>query len=82
MEIEHKLKQCPFCGGNAAIEFIGKRYESEHEWKGYIKACCVVCRASSRGVFYNGKPITTPLDDTESGIKCFEQWNNRRSMEE
>lgn len=68
-----KLKPCPFCGGEAILEFRGQ-YNS---WKGgAIIVRCQTCAASAYGCFYNGEEIEIPLEITVGG-KATYAWNRR-----
>lgn len=67
-----KLKPCPFCGGNAKIEFSGDHYRG-----GYIIARCQTCGAASKGCYYRGPEIETPLEITTGGEKTGYAWNRR-----
>lgn len=69
-----KLKPCPFCGGEAKIEFRGQY----NEWRGgYIVARCRTCGASTKGTFYRGPEIEIPLEITVGGTNEAHQWNRR-----
>lgn len=78
----NELKPCPFCGGKAEIVFRGRNvgyYDDDHV-KGYIVARCRICKASSKGSFYEGKSLKNlpwPLEDTVGGEEAAYAWNRR-----
>lgn len=72
---EIELKLCPFCGGEAFVDFCGK--SSITYWKGVILVKCKCCGASTKGAFYEGRPIEIPLDDTIGAEKAAYNWNRR-----
>ena len=75
-----ELKPCPFCGGRAKVRFRGDMlagYWKEPNWKGVIVADCVTCGASTKGMFYQGPPITVKIADTIGGEAATEAWNRR-----
>ena len=72
------LKPCPFCGSKAEVRFSGSYYNMSNV-KGYIIVGCTVCRASVRGMFYQGEPIEDyPLDETVGAQRAIANWNTRQ----
>jgi len=58
-----KLKECPFCGGEANCESLGEYYDNEqNECENFVVACSV-CNA-----------VFPPESSREA---CLDKWNNR-----
>lgn len=70
-ENEISLRPCPFCGGEAKVEFVGS-------WgNGYILVKCQTCGAQAGKQYYGGERVEIPLEDTVGGKSASEIWNRR-----
>lgn len=73
---KHEKKECPFCGGRAAL-YVSANRSRGNAWGSFVYVQCTVCKAKTQSVYTDTEYEDYQFDD-EAAYIAVNKWNTRK----
>lgn len=80
-----ELKPCPFCGGEATVQFVKAAYVKKEFHGRFVFAGCTKCHIATPLFNANnktGSPLRNKAGEENAKAKAIEAWNRRAGERE